>query len=65
VDQLSAKEGLIVTDNEPTAQDIAAMDEAERAQWFYDHREQVAEDSTPVALDRVVSVRVSPDDPAC
>ncbi|MER6828533.1 hypothetical protein ABT352_21320 [Streptosporangium sp. NPDC000563] len=51
-----------MTENEPTAQDIAAMDEAERAQWFYDNREQVAEESTPAVLDRVVSVRVSPED---
>ncbi|MEV4376070.1 hypothetical protein [Streptosporangium sp. NPDC049644] len=51
-----------MTENEPTARDIAAMDEAERAQWFYDNREQVAEESTPAVLDRVVSVRVSPDD---
>ncbi|MEU7739456.1 hypothetical protein [Nonomuraea sp. NPDC049158] len=38
------------------------MDEAERAQWFYDNREQVAEESAPAVLDRVVSVRVSPGD---
>ncbi|SNT38498.1 hypothetical protein SAMN05216276_103858 [Streptosporangium subroseum] len=49
-------------DNEPTAQEISAMDEAERARWFYDNREQVAEESTPAVLDRVVSVRVSPSD---
>ncbi|KAA9381990.1 hypothetical protein F5972_04085 [Microbispora cellulosiformans] len=48
--------------NEPGAADIAAMDEAERAEWFYDNREQVAEESTPAVLDRVVSVRVSPGD---
>lgn len=40
-----------MTEHEPTAQDIAAMDEAERAQWFYDNREQVAEESTPVIFD--------------
>jgi hypothetical protein len=51
-----------MTKNNPTARDIAAMDEAERAQWFYDNREQAAEDSTPVVLDRVISVRVSPSD---
>ena len=51
-----------MTDNGPTAQEIAAMDEAERAQWFYDNREQMAEESTPAVLDRVVSVRVSPSD---
>jgi hypothetical protein len=51
-----------MTKNDPTAQDIAAMDEAERAEWFYDNREQVAEESTPAVLDRVVSVRVSPSD---
>lgn len=33
--------------NEPGAAEIAAMDEAERAEWFYDNREQVAEESTP------------------
>ncbi|MFG1861921.1 plasmid mobilization protein [Microbispora bryophytorum] len=48
--------------NEPTAADIAAMDEAERAEWFYNNREQVAEESTPAVLDRVISVRVSPSD---
>ncbi|MFC4533287.1 hypothetical protein [Sphaerisporangium dianthi] len=52
----------MMTDGEPSARDIAAMDEAERAQWFYDNREQVAEESTPAVLGRVVSVRVSPDD---
>ncbi|MER5647434.1 hypothetical protein [Streptosporangium sp. NPDC002524] len=51
-----------MTESEPTARDIAAMDEAERAQWFHDNREQVAEESTPAVLDRVVSVRVSPED---
>ncbi|GAA0845409.1 hypothetical protein ACFQVD_23205 [Streptosporangium amethystogenes subsp. fukuiense] len=51
-----------MTENEPNARDIAAMDEAERAQWFYDNREQVAEESTPAVLDRAVPVRVSPDD---
>ncbi|MFF3442877.1 plasmid mobilization protein [Streptosporangium sp. NPDC002721] len=51
-----------MTEHEPAAQDIAAMDEAERAQWFYDNRERVAEESTPAVLDRVVSVRVSPED---
>ncbi|GAA0393997.1 hypothetical protein Acor_66590 [Acrocarpospora corrugata] len=53
---------MIVAEDEPTAQDISAMDEAERGQWFYDNREQIAIDSTRTALDRVVSVRVSPDD---
>jgi hypothetical protein len=38
------------------------MGEAERAQFFYDNREQIAEESTPAVLDRVVSVRVSPSD---
>lgn len=36
-----------MTENGPTARDIPAMSEAERAQWFYDSREQVAEESTP------------------
>ncbi|GAA0995642.1 hypothetical protein GCM10009555_090070 [Acrocarpospora macrocephala] len=48
--------------DELTAQDVAEMSEAERGQWFYDNREQVATDATRTALDRVVSVRVSPDD---
>lgn len=47
---------------DPAARDIAAMDEAERAEWFYDNRDQVTEQSVPAVLDRVVSVRVSPDD---
>ncbi|MET8007008.1 plasmid mobilization protein [Nonomuraea glycinis] len=51
-----------MTNSDPTAQDIAAMDETDRAQWFYDNREQLAEESTPAVLDRVVSVRVSPSD---
>ncbi|MDA0632977.1 hypothetical protein OUY22_06060 [Nonomuraea sp. MCN248] len=51
-----------MTKNDPTAHDIAAMDEEDRAEWFYDNREQVAEDSTPVVLDRVISIRVSPSD---
>jgi|GEM_PF-5699851 len=51
-----------MTENEPTARDISAMDEAERAQWFCDNREQVAEESTSAVLDRVISVRVSPED---
>ncbi|MFG2021980.1 hypothetical protein [Actinomadura geliboluensis] len=38
------------------------MTEAERADWFYENRAELAENSTPTTLERVVSVRFSAED---
>ncbi|TDD83586.1 hypothetical protein E1293_14295 [Actinomadura darangshiensis] len=38
------------------------MTEGERAEWFYENRAELAENSTPATLERVVSVRISTED---